>query len=121
MSRPLVAQFSAIALFLAGCWIGYTQAQTKAPPELTLNKVTNNLYEIEGDGGNATFLPVTEIICTANARANILDNKQANAPPRACSLPVSRSPIKRPCSWAARKCARITSAAAAPTAPSGFL
>src|SRR5271163_629315 len=52
MSRTLVARFSAGALFLAGCWIAYTQAQTKAPPELTLNKVKDDLYEIEGDGGN---------------------------------------------------------------------
>jgi len=36
---------------LMGCWIAYTQTQGKAPA-LTLNKVKDDLYEIEGDGGN---------------------------------------------------------------------
>ena len=34
-----------------GCWIAYTQNQG-APPQLTLNKVKDDLFEIEGDGGN---------------------------------------------------------------------
>jgi cyclase len=114
-------------------WIAYTQNQGKQPPQLTLNKVNEDLYEIEGDGGNvavyvtnegvilvddkfeqdhegivtkvrsvtsqpvkyvlsthhhadhsggnAKFLPTAEIISTANARKNILENKQSNAPP----------------------------------------
>ncbi len=133
MSRTFVARISAGALFLVGCWIAYTQTQGKAPPELTLKQVKDDLYEIEGDGGNvavyltnegvilvddkydqdheqivakvksvtsqpikyilsthhhadhsggnAKFLPATEIISTANARANIVEHKQANAPP----------------------------------------
>src|SRR5579862_7744408 len=51
MSRTLVARVSATAVLLAGCWIAYTQNQGK-PPALTLNKITDDLYEIEGDGGN---------------------------------------------------------------------
>ncbi len=102
-------------------------------PKLTLNQIKNDLYEIEGDGGNvavyltdegvilvddkfeqdyegivahvksltskpvkyvlsthyhsdhsggnAKFLPTAEIISTANARAAIVEHKQANAPP----------------------------------------
>jgi len=102
-------------------------------PKLTLNQVKNDLYEIEGDGGNVAvyltdegvilvddkferdyagimahvksltakpvkyvlnthyhsdhtggngkFLPSAEIISTANARAAIVEHKQANAPP----------------------------------------
>ena len=132
MSRTLVARVSAGGLLLLGGWIAYTQNQGK-PPQLTLNKVKDDLYEIEGDGGNvavyvtsegvilvddkfeqdhegivakvksvtdqpvkyvlsthhhadhsggnARFLPTAEIISTANARANIVEHKQANAPP----------------------------------------
>ena len=115
-----------------GYWIAYTQNQGKQPPALTLNKVKDNLYEIEGDGGNVAvyvtsegvilvddkfeqdyenimakiksvtdqpvkyvlsthhhadhsggnvkFLPAAEIVSTANARANIVEHKQPNAP-----------------------------------------
>src|ERR1700722_16374741 len=44
------ARLSAGALFLALGWIAYTQ--NPAPGKLTLNKVKDDLYEIEGDGGN---------------------------------------------------------------------
>src|SRR5271165_339120 len=102
-------------------------------PKLTLNQVKNDLYEIEGDGGNVAvfltdegvilvddkferdyegimayvksltakpvkyvlsthyhadhsggntkFLPSAEVISTVNARAAIVQHKQANAPP----------------------------------------
>jgi hypothetical protein len=45
-----MARISAGALLLAGCWIAYTQDQGQQPPALTLNKVKDDLYEIEGDG-----------------------------------------------------------------------
>jgi len=132
MSRTSIARISAGALLLAGCWVAYTQNQGKQPPALTLNKVKDDLYEIEGDGGNVAvyvtgegvilvddkfeqdyenilakvksvtdqpvkyvlsthhhsdhsggnvkFLPTAEIISTANARANIVEHKQPNAP-----------------------------------------
>jgi glyoxylase-like metal-dependent hydrolase (beta-lactamase superfamily II) len=38
------------ALFLAGAWLAYTQ--NPAPPQLTIEKVKSDLYEILGDGGN---------------------------------------------------------------------
>ena len=34
-----------------GVWIAYTQNPT-TPPQLKLNKISDSLYEIEGDGGN---------------------------------------------------------------------
>jgi cyclase len=133
MSRTFVIRASAGGLFLLASWIAYTQNQGKQPPQLTLNKVKPDLYEIEGDGGNVAvlvtnegvilvddkyeqdfdgimakvksitnqpvkyvlsthyhadhsggnskFLPIAEIISTENARKNIVEHKQSNAPP----------------------------------------
>ena len=132
MSRTLALRVSALIVFLVGAWIAYTQ-QGNQPGQLTINKVKDDLYEIEGDGGNvavyitgegvilvddkfdqdhdgimakvksvtdqpvkyifsthyhadhsggnAKFLPVAEIISTVNARTNIVQHKQSNAPP----------------------------------------
>ena len=131
MSRRILSRLTAVLLFLFVAWFAYTQ--NPAPPKLTLNKVTDDLYVIEGDGGNvavyitnegvilvddkydqdhdaimahiksvtaqpvkyilsthyhsdhsggnAKFLPTTEVISTANARAGIVGHKQANATP----------------------------------------
>src|SRR5579863_5231488 len=133
MNRTFTIRLAAAVVFLAGAWVAYTQNQGKQPPTLTLNKVKDDLYEIEGDGGNvavyvtsegvilvddkfdqdhegivakvksvtdqpvkyvlsthhhadhsggnAKFLATAEIISTANARANIVEHKQSNAPP----------------------------------------
>jgi cyclase len=133
MSRTLLVRVSAGILFLLIAWVGYTQNKGAQPPELTINKVKEDLYEIEGDGGNVAvyvtsegvilvddkyeqdfagimakvksvtnqpikyilsthhhadhsggntkFSSVAEIISTANARANIVQHKQSNAPP----------------------------------------
>ena len=130
MTRRLIARISALALFVLLAWIAYTQNQTQ-PAKLTINKVKDGLFEIEGDGGNvavlvtsegvilvddkyerdhdqimdriksvvtqepvkyvfsthyhedhsggnAKFLPTSEIISTRNARTNILEHKQSN-------------------------------------------
>ena len=131
MTRTLIARLSAGLLLLLGCWLAYTQNQTK-PPQLAISKVKEDLYEIENDGGNvaayvtgegvvliddkfdqdheqivdkvksvtnqpikyvitthhhsdhsggnAKFLPTAQIISTKNARLNIVEHKQANAP-----------------------------------------
>ena len=60
MSRTFLTRISAGALFLLGCWIAYTQNQNKQPPQLTLNKVKDDLYEIEGDGGNVAVYITNE-------------------------------------------------------------
>ena len=59
MNRTFVARAAAGVLLLTGCWIAYTQNQ-KAPAKLTLNKVKDDLYEIEGDGGNVAAYITTE-------------------------------------------------------------
>jgi cyclase len=130
MTRTLIVRASAGIVFLAASWIAYTQNQ---PPQLTISKVKEDLYQIVGDGGNvavyvtsegvilvddkfdqdhdaivekvksvtsqpvkyvlsthhhadhsggnAKFLPTAQIISTANARTNIIEHKQSNAPP----------------------------------------
>jgi glyoxylase-like metal-dependent hydrolase (beta-lactamase superfamily II) len=50
MRAAWAVRISAGALFLTLGWIAFTQSP--APAKLKLNKVTNDLYEIEGDGGN---------------------------------------------------------------------
>src|SRR5580658_9737763 len=132
MNRRLIVRLSAAALFILLAWIAYTQNQTQ-PAQLTINKVKDGLFEIEGDGGNvavlvtsegvilvddkyerdhdqimdriksvtqqpvkyvfsthyhedhsggnAKFLPTSEIISTRNARTNILEHKQTNGSP----------------------------------------
>ena len=132
MSRILLVRVSAGILFLLIAWVGYTQNKG-GPPPLTINKVKEDLYEIEGDGGNVAvyvtgegvilvddkyeqdfpgilakvksvtsqpvkyilsthhhadhsggntkFSSMAQIISTANARENIVQHKQSNAPP----------------------------------------
>jgi len=43
--------------------------------------VINTHYHADHSGGNTRFLPVAEVISTRNARTNILEGKQSNAPP----------------------------------------
>ena len=131
MNRTVIARLGAGVIFLLISWRAYTQN----PPasQLTVSKVKQDLYMIEGhggnvaayvtgegvilvddkyepdfdaivgavksvtnqpvkyilsthyhadhSGGNAKFLPTAEVISTANARANIVNRVQSNAPP----------------------------------------
>jgi cyclase len=55
----MVRGCAAITFFLIA-WMAYTQTDVKQPPPLTLNKVKDNLYEIEGDGGNVAVYVTSE-------------------------------------------------------------
>jgi len=55
MSRTLLVRCCAGLLFLAGAWVAYTQDKGKQPPQLKLNKIKDDLFEIEGDGGNVAM------------------------------------------------------------------
>jgi cyclase len=131
VNRTTIARLTAAVLFFLLAWIAYTQNPAQ-PPQLTVNKVKDDLYEIEGDGGNvavlitsegvvlvddkydqdhdaivakvksvtdqpvkyiltthhhadhsggnAKFVSTAQIISTANARQNIVEHKQSNAP-----------------------------------------
>jgi glyoxylase-like metal-dependent hydrolase (beta-lactamase superfamily II) len=132
MDRNLLVRAGVLIAFGAVAWIAYTQNQGKQAPQLTINKVKDSLYNIEGHGGNVAvyvtgegvilvddkfeedhdaiasriksvtsepvkyvltthhhsdhsggngkFLSTAEIISTANARANIVNKVQPNAP-----------------------------------------
>ena len=66
MSRTLVVRLSAIVIALGCAWIAYTQAppqqgkQQAKQANNKLNKITDDLYEIEGDGGNVAFYITSE-------------------------------------------------------------
>lgn len=47
-------------LALGGAWVAFTQNNAKQPPELKINKVFDDLYEIEGDGGNVAVYITNE-------------------------------------------------------------
>ncbi|HVO97060.1 MAG TPA: MBL fold metallo-hydrolase [Bryobacteraceae bacterium] len=131
MSRTTLVRLCGGALFFLGTWVAYTQ-NANQPPQLTISKVKDDLYQIVGDGGNVAvyvtgegvimvddkyeqdydqivakvksvtsepikyilsthhhadhsggnvkFAPTVEIISTVNARANIVEKKQPNAP-----------------------------------------
>ncbi len=59
MNRTLLLRLSVGILFLAGGWIAYTQNQGGAP-QLKINKIKDDLYEIEGDGGNVAVYVTSE-------------------------------------------------------------
>jgi cyclase len=52
MNRTMMIRISAIAVLLAGVWVAYTQNNAKQAPPLMIHKIQNDLYWIEGDGGN---------------------------------------------------------------------
>lgn len=59
MNRTLLLRISVGILFLLGGWLAFTQ-NPSGPPQLNLNKVKDDLYEIEGDGGNVAVYITNE-------------------------------------------------------------
>jgi glyoxylase-like metal-dependent hydrolase (beta-lactamase superfamily II) len=60
MNRTLALRLSAGILLLAGSWVAYTQNPANRQPSNKLNKITEDLYEIEGDGGNVAVYLTNE-------------------------------------------------------------
>ncbi len=51
MRRTLLVRLSAGIIACLGAWVAYTQNQSPPQPS-KVNKIANDLYELEGDGGN---------------------------------------------------------------------
>ena len=60
MKRKLLVYVPAVILMLLIAALAYTQNQAKQPPQLKINKVKDDLYEIEGDGGNVAVYITNE-------------------------------------------------------------
>jgi glyoxylase-like metal-dependent hydrolase (beta-lactamase superfamily II) len=58
MNKAMAVRLSGIGLGLAGLWMLWSQAQQAQP--LTMEKVSENLYVIIGDGGNVAVMPTNE-------------------------------------------------------------
>jgi len=76
-----------MALAAAGVWIAWSQNQQ--PAQLTIQKVTDNLYVIMGDGGNVAFVPTSEGVI-------LIDDKFAQDAPQIQEKvkSVTEKPIK---------------------------
>ena len=59
INRVVGVRLLGIGLALAGLWLLWSQAQQQRPP-LTMEKVTDNLYVIIGNGGNVAVMPTSE-------------------------------------------------------------
>ena len=57
MKKAFLIRSFATGMFLSLGWFAYTQTQA---PKLTIAKVKEDLYEIEGDGGNVGVLVTTD-------------------------------------------------------------
>jgi glyoxylase-like metal-dependent hydrolase (beta-lactamase superfamily II) len=58
MSGKTLSRLVAVAASLVVGWVAWTQ--NAAPPQLKTNKLTDDLYEIEGDGGNVAVYVTSE-------------------------------------------------------------
>jgi glyoxylase-like metal-dependent hydrolase (beta-lactamase superfamily II) len=57
VTRTIWIRISAVLISILGAWIAYTQ---NPPPQLKVNKVKEDLYMIEGDGGNVAVYVTSE-------------------------------------------------------------
>ena len=58
MPNQVVTRISVAGIALAGLWLAWTQQP--APAQLTLEKITENLYVISNSGGNVAVMPTSE-------------------------------------------------------------
>jgi cyclase len=57
--KVFVVRLGFASLGIAGLWMAWSQNQP-APAALTMQKVTDNLYVLIGDGGNVAFMPTSD-------------------------------------------------------------
>jgi len=86
-SRTMVLRFGLMAIGAAGLWLAWSQGQQ--PTQLTMEKLTDHLYVIIGDGGNVAVLTTTEGVL-------VVDDKFAQDAPQIMAKikSVSDQPVK---------------------------
>src|ERR1700686_5648188 len=94
MSRTLVVRLSATFIALGCAWIAYTQAPPQGKQQAKqannkLNKITDDLYEIEGDGGNVAVYITNEGVIVVDHKFD-QDHEQIVAKVKS----VTNQPIK---------------------------
>ena len=58
MNKTIVVRMAGVVVGIASLWFVWSQAQPRPP--LTIEKVTDNLYVIVGNGGNVAVMPTSE-------------------------------------------------------------
>jgi cyclase len=58
MNKTIVVRMAGMAVGIASLWFAWPQAQPRPP--LTIEKVTDSLYVIIGNGGNVAVMPTSE-------------------------------------------------------------
>jgi cyclase len=86
MPKATVLRLSVAALAAAGLWLAWSQ---NPPANLTMEKVTDNLYVIIGDGGNVAVMPTSEGVI-------VVDDKFAQDAPQIMARikSVSAKPVR---------------------------
>lgn len=84
--KEMIVRPAAVLVAFAGLWLAWPQ---NPPNPLTLQKVTDNLYVIVGDGGNVAFIPTSEGVILVD------DKFAADAPEIAAKVrSVTDKPIR---------------------------
>ena len=86
MREAHLLRFGLIAVAAAGVWLAWSQ---NPPAQLTMQKVSNNIYVIMQDGGNVAFLPTAEGVL-------VVDDKFAQDAPQIMAKikSVTDKPVK---------------------------
>ena len=86
MRNALLLRFALVTLAAAGVWLAWSQ---NPPAQLTMEKVTDNLYVIMQDGGNVAVMPTSEGVV-------VVDDKFAQDAPQIMSKikTVSDKPVR---------------------------
>jgi cyclase len=86
MRKAHVLRFAIVAVTAAGMWLAWSQ---NPPAQLTMEKVTDNIYAVMQDGGNVAFMPTSEGVL-------VVDDKFAQDAPQIMAKikSVTDKPVK---------------------------
>jgi len=86
MRKAQLLRFGIVAVTAAGMWLAWSQ---NPPAQLTMEKVTDNIYAVMQDGGNVAFMPTQEGVL-------VVDDKFAQDAPQIMAKikSVTDKPVK---------------------------